>query len=454
MKDFLDELLISAKDFKEIDTTDYVGLLDALLVGQTYRPQYGSHPRLHILSPIEARMLRFDLVILGELNEGSWPMSGKSDPWMSRPMRDEFGLPLPEKKIGQSAHDFAQLLSSQNVVITRSEKLDGTQTIPSRWLLRLDAILNIIGHKDSLTPKLPWVKWAKLLNKAENHIKIDAPCPNPPIEARPRKLSATSIEKLMRDPYWVYANKILGLKKLDDIDKEPGGAEFGNFVHDALEEFVKDYNSIEPDNRYEYLLKLGRAILQKENLKFAVVSFWWPRFERIAAWIVQNEEKRRKNNIDVLTEIQGRYEIVNDSGTFMLEARADRIEVDSEGGMFIVDYKTGVSPSPTDVKLGFSPQMTLEGVIAQKGGFGKGVNVKSLEYWKLSGGQKDAETKYAGYRKSEELEELLENAEKGVSDLLEAMFFQKSPFLSAPNPEKELVYNDYEHLERMKEWAD
>ncbi|PIR38135.1 MAG: double-strand break repair protein AddB [Alphaproteobacteria bacterium CG11_big_fil_rev_8_21_14_0_20_39_49] len=454
LKDFLDELLISSKDFKQIDPTDYLGLLDALLTGQTYRPQYGSHPRLHILSPIEARMLRFDLVILGELNEGEWPLSGKSDPWMSRPMRDDFGLPLPEKKIGQSAHDFVQLLSSENVLITRSEKLDGTQTIPSRWLLRLDAVLNITGKQGALKPKLPWVKWARLLNKADSYLKMEAPCPNPPVECRPRKLSVTSIEKLMRDPYWIYANKILHLKKLDEIDKEPGGAEFGNFVHDVLEEFIKQYDSIKPEDRYTYLLELGRNILQKENLKSAIISFWFPRFERIAAWIVQNEEKRRENNIDVLTEIKGKYNIIYAGEIFTLEARADRVEIDEDGNICIVDYKTGTPPSAKEVKLGLSPQMTLEGVIAKKGGFDREGKVKSLEYWKLSGGQKDTQSKYAGYKNQEELASLLEDAENGAKSLIEVMFFQENPFLSIPNKEKEITYNDYKHLERVKEWGE
>jgi ATP-dependent helicase/nuclease subunit B len=454
LKEFLDELLISAKGFKNIDPSDYVGLLDALLAGQTYRPPYGSHPRLFILSPIEARMLRFDLVILGELNEGSWPMSGKSDPWMSRPMRSSFGLPLPEKKIGQSAHDFVQLLASPNVVITRCEKLDGTQTIPSRWLLRLDAILNILGQQDAIKPKEQWQKWAKMLNKPEYVKAIQPPAPNPPVESRPKNLSVTSIEKLMRDPYWIYANKILHLKKLDDIDKEPAAAEFGNFIHDTLEVFVKEYDSIEPENRYNYLLEAGRQILQKENLKPAVISFWWPRFERIALWIIQNEEERRKNGITVLSEIKGKYIINCKDGIFTLEARADRFEIDKQGNIAIIDYKTGTPPASLDVRLGLSPQMTLEGIIANNNGFEKQGRVVALEYWKLSGGQTDAKIQNAGYKKADEIKQLIEDAQDGVSQLVDIMFFKQTPMLSCPNPDKAIAYNDYEHLERLKEWGE
>jgi len=454
LKEFVDELLICAKDFKKINPIDYAGLFDALLAGQTFRQPYGSHPRLYILSPIEARMLRFDLVILGELNEGSWPMSGKSDPWMSRPMRNEFGLPLPEKKIGQSAHDFAQLLSSPNILITRSEKLDGTQTIPSRWLSRMDAILNILNLQDMVKPDQPWVKWARLLDKPENMQRIEPPCPNPPIEARPRKLSVTAIEKLMRDPYWIYANKILNLRKLDDIDKEPGGAEFGNFVHDALEEFVNKYDSLKPEEYYNYLLEQGKIIIEKQDLKPAIVSFWWPRFKRIAMWMVQNEEQRRKSDIAVLCEIKGKYLIQCGDELFTLEARADRFEVDDEGNITIIDYKTGTVPSVSDVKAGLSPQMTLEGVIADNKGFEKDGKVKALEYWKISGGQNEASIQNIGGKKATDLDDILADATEGVGKLVNKMFFEDTPFICSPNSDKVLKYNDYEHLERIKEWAD
>ena len=49
-----------------------------------------------------------DRVVLGGLIEGTWPPETRSDPWLSRPMRLELGLDLPERRIGLSAHDFAQ----------------------------------------------------------------------------------------------------------------------------------------------------------------------------------------------------------------------------------------------------------------------------------------------------------------------------------------------------------
>jgi ATP-dependent helicase/nuclease subunit B len=453
LKEFFDEFLISAKDFKDIKPQEYLGLVDAMLAGQTYRPAYGTHPRLFILSPIEARMLHFDLVILGELNEGSWPNSKKSDPWMSRPMRDDFGLPLPEKRIGQSAHDFAQLLAAKNVVITRSEKLNGTQTIPSRWLMRLNALLRILRCVENVEPKEPWLKWAELLNRPQIIKACDPPAPNPPINVRPNKLSVTAIETLMRDPYSIYAKNILKLRPLEPIDKEPSGAEFGIFIHNLLETYFKQYNLIKNQDHFEYIQELARNIISEQKIKPTIVSFWWPRFERIAKWFIENERIRRKNNIQIFSEIGGEYKINAADKEFTLHARADRIETDSQNNITIIDYKTGTIPSDTDVLLGLSPQMTLEALIANNQGFFISGHTVTLEYWKLSGGQNIAEIRNAGYKKSDELEHIINEAEKGVKDLILNMFFQESPFLSCPNSDQSPKYNDYEHLARIKEWG-
>src|SRR3546814_2943952 len=99
------------------------------------------HPRLHIWGPLEARLQHADIVILGGLNEGTWPREARPDPWLSRPMRERFGLPLPERRIGLSAHDFAQAFCAPRVMLTRAEKVDGAPTVPSRFLARLETVL-------------------------------------------------------------------------------------------------------------------------------------------------------------------------------------------------------------------------------------------------------------------------------------------------------------------------
>ena len=119
----------------------YPAVFEVLLAGRVFRPEYGMHPRLKILSPIESRMQRFDLVILGGLNEGSWPPELLADPWFNRQMRLAIGLSAPERRIGLAAHDFMMLAAAPEVILTRAEKLNGAPATPSRWLVTLDKLL-------------------------------------------------------------------------------------------------------------------------------------------------------------------------------------------------------------------------------------------------------------------------------------------------------------------------
>ena len=77
---------------------------------------------------------------LADLNEGTWPPDTRSDPWLSRPMRLELGLNLPELRVGLSAHDFAQALGAPEVILTRAAKQAGAPTVRSRFLQRVAAV--------------------------------------------------------------------------------------------------------------------------------------------------------------------------------------------------------------------------------------------------------------------------------------------------------------------------
>ena len=116
------------------------------------RPRAALHPRLFIWGPLEARLQQPDLVILGSLNEGVWPRHQEAGPWLSRPMRGKLGLTPPERRIGLSAHDFAQALGASEVYLTRAMKVDGVPTVPSRWLQRLSALVKATGLERRSSP--------------------------------------------------------------------------------------------------------------------------------------------------------------------------------------------------------------------------------------------------------------------------------------------------------------
>jgi len=454
LADFVHELLNALGDFASMPGNRYGAFLDALMADRAVRPRYGKHPRLFIWGTVEAQMQQADLTILGGLNEGVWPPEAGADPWMSRPMRRNFGLPAPEHRVGQSAHDFQQLFCSPDVVMTRALRIEGTPTVPSRWLLRIENILRKSGMSMEKPDAAEWRALADLIDEPapEMRVKIGRPAPKPPVSARPDRLSVTQIETWMRDPYAIYARHILGLRKLDGIDEDPGAADYGNLIHDALDQFIARYpEHLPPDGEHELLI-IGREVFKPLAARPGLWAFWWPRFERIAKWFIQTEAARRDAVRKSYTEQAG---TLDTSSGFQVYARADRIDQLRDGGIAIIDYKTGAPPSQGDVANGFAPQLPLEAAIAEKGGFGDvpAGPPASMAFWKLSGGDPAGEiVEINTGRMKTTPAELAHAAVDGVNGLAAAFADPATPYLSVPHPDHAPKYSDYVHLARLREW--
>ncbi|MCH8097429.1 MAG: double-strand break repair protein AddB [Proteobacteria bacterium] len=464
MAGFVAELNDALGDFPPAGGRHYPALLDALLVGRVVRPRYGQHRRLHIWGPLEARLQHADLVILGGMNEGTWPPQAEPDPWLSRPMREAFGLPLPERRIGLSAHDFVQAFSAPRVAMTRATRVEGTPTVPSRWLLRLDNLLEAEGARAGLRQGVEWLAWQQSLDRPEAFDSPSRPEPRPPVAARPRSLSVTEVETWIRNPYAIYARHVLGLRPLDAIDADPGAAERGTFIHRSLDRFLRQWPESLPEDARERLIDIGREVFAEALGRPGVWAFWWPRFERIAGWFVDFERARRARRPQaarlLLSEGRGQITLGGPAGPFVLSARADRIDrledFPGEGGktadgLAIIDYKTGGLPAKGDIAKGFSPQLGLEAAIASRGGF-EGVPalpVAELSYWRLSGGDPPGSEQTI----KEDPEEIAAAALAGLERLIAVFDDASTPYLAHPRPAKAPRFDDYGHLARVKEWS-
>lgn len=450
---FLSELQDAARDLPPVSPDAYAALIPALMQGRVVRPAYGAHPRLSIWGPLEARLQHADLVILGGLNEGVWPPEPAPDPWMSRPMRKQFGLPAPERRVGLSAHDFMQAASASAVILTRAEKAEGQPTVPSRWLTRLDALLVHLTWEHAFRDAGPWLGWrSALIESGLPTTPVGRPAPRPPVAARPNRLSATRIEIWMRDPYVIFAQYILGLNPLDPLEADPGAAERGTFIHNALDAFIANQTGPLTETAYEDLLACGREAFGPALTRPGVRSFWWPRFERVARWFVAQESKRRPTLSESFTEIKGSTALKTEGGEFTLRATADRIDRLVDGNYSIVDYKTGQPPSEKAVIDGMSPQLPLEAAILDRNGFTGIENGRTalLEYWRLSGGDPPGEAKALN---KVDPEKAAAEAIAGVIRLADAFADPATPYLAMPRPSFALRYNDYAHLARIAEWA-
>lgn len=443
-------LLDHADILPPVDGAHYPELLFELLASATYRPAYGLHPRLHILSPIEARLQHYDLVILAGLNESSWPPMPEADPWMSRPMRQAFGLPAIEMAVGQSAHDFYMLAMAPEVLLTRARKIDGSPTIPSRWLVRLETLIANLALDtwQQMQVQEYFHAGRLLLDEPIPLPAIGKPAPMPPREARPKQLSVTAIDTLLRDPYAIYSRYILRLKPLNPLDQNPDAADFGRLVHKALEQFVRNHPSILSVDAYEQLLACGKEAFHQLADRPAMASIWWPRFEGIARWIVDQEKIHRSQATHIFAELEGKWSFEIAGQDFTLTTRIDRLEITRESMINLIDYKTGSLPEGADVKRGLANQLPLEALIVQNGILSPPVPVPGngfrLEYWKLSGNAKLCDIM--------PIKADLAQAQDRLQETLTRFSNPKTPYTANSDPTLDIRHNDYEHLIRRQEW--
>ena len=453
MAEFVAELDEALADFPPMDGRRWMALLDALLAGRVQRPRFGRHPRLAIWGPLEARLQQADTVILGGLNEGTWPPESPIDPWFSRPMRRALGLSSIDRRIGQAAHDFLQAAASApSLMLTRSLRVEGAPTVPSRWLLRLDSLLRLVGIKPETIHAGVWLGWQAGLDGRPAFKPARAPAPCPPVPLRPSRLSVTEIETWMRDPYAIYARHILGLEPLDPLDADPTAAERGSFIHEALEKFVGAYPDELPKDAYAKLLDCGRKAFGRALDWPTVQAFWWPRFERIARWFLDVEAERRPLVAASLVEARGELELLLPGcRPFRLRGKADRIDRLKTGGLVIIDYKTGRVPTSPQVENLHAPQLPLEAAMVAAGAFAgiEKARVAELAYWSLKGGREIAEilpikgdAVALGVRARAQLETLIAAYEDPAM-----------PYLPLPDPDFGLAAGPYDQLSRRGEWG-
>ena len=447
---FASELRAAADNLAPLAPVAYPNLFDVLTGPRKVRARYGRHPRLFIWGPLEARLQQADLMILGGLNEGTWPAEAAIDPWLSRPMRADLGLSPPERRIGLAAHDFAQGACVPEVCLTRSLKVDGAPTVASRWLLRLE---NLLAPRKTSEPAADtWTAWVEAIDRPLKIAALAAPRACPPLIARPDRFSVTEIETLIRDPYAIYAKRVLKLEPLEPLDSLAGALERGTLVHKALEIFTKAHPKDLPPDLAGRLIEVGEGLFADAPDRPGVAAFWWPRFVDIAYWLADLEPSLRATAARTLAECPG--QMVLEEGltrAVTLVAKADRIGVGADGHLTIYDYKTGVVPSKPQVDAGLAPQLPLEAAIAATGGF-DGVPAggqSALVYLRLTGGDPAGEVKPV----SDGDEDLAAVTLAGLLDLLGDFENPTTPYLARPRPAFIGRPGRYDHLARVKEWS-
>jgi len=443
--------------------SDYPAFFTALAAERPVACGHGRpHPRLRILGLLEARLMTVDRIVLGGLDEGVWPMKTVTDAFLNRPMRERVGLNPPERRIGQSAHDFVEALGHHDAVITRAAKREGAPTVPSRFLQRLRAFAGEACWERAVAEGRRFLAYAAHLDRGTGAVpRLTQPKPRPDPALFPRTLSVTEVETLVRDPYVIFARHVLGLDPLEPVAAQPGASERGTLIHEILGKFAETYPVALPEPA-EARARLG-AIARDAFAAIAATypelyAEWWPRYERLAGRFLDWEEARRGGLTRVHAEVSGKWMIPLGTESVTLRARADRIEMGRDGTACIVDFKTGQPPSNREVFAGFSPQLTLEAAMLLHGAFAglpRASATPDLLYVHASGGRKPFEPAPIKPPKGEEraVAAIVAEHEARLRGLLARFLTGEAAYTSRPYPKFAKSYGEYDHLARVLEWS-
>ncbi len=433
-----------------LGANDYADLFGAVLSRAEVRDPDLPHPDIMIWGTLEARVQGADLVILAGLNDGIWPALPPPDPWLSRDMRRRTGLLMPEQRVGLSAHDFQQAFGAREIILSRAIRDAEAQTVTSRWLNRWVNLLggmSIAGKQaldDMRDRGAKWVALAHALDRPAHRMPpATRPSPRPPVDARPRQLSVTRIEKLVRDPYAIYAEYILRLRPIDPPRQSPDAPVRGTILHRIFERFINE-SKVNPAalNRARFM-EIADQVLESDAPWPTARRLWRARLERVIDWFLETEAKRRQIALPAETEAKGALYLPELD--FTLTGTADRIDRTAGGEWVIYDYKTGTLPSKDQIKY-FNKQLMLEAVMIEHGAFDKVPRGRVFSVGYIGLGAKSDDPSY-----------LLAPGDSdtiaGELRQLIGEYQQRSRgYTSLRATESQRITHDYDHLARFGEW--
>lgn len=452
--------VIETQDTLAATGPQWADITTALLAGVGIKPKSLSHPSVFIWGTLEARLQRVDTLVLGGLNEGTWPGATANNPFLSRAMKTEIGLEPPERRIGQSAHDFVEGLGTRKLLLTRALRQGGAPSVASRFLQRLLAVTGRDIADAMRVRGAGYLGYVALIDdtpEAARQAFASRPAPTPDADRQPRRYSFSEVTKLRRDPYAVYARHVLKLDPLDPFNEDPGVLDRGNIYHAIVQRFIE--SGIEPHGgaAESHIIEIVHQVFEEWTLPAHVDAVWRSRAVEMAKRFLEWEAGRRPLIARSMVE-QSAYLQVTEA--MAVSGRADRIDIRTDGRADIIDYKTGASPSAKVARTLLDPQLALEAAVLKGGGFRelKPHETQDLQYVRLRPGSRfSVDTVNNEGGRGDNTRSAMELAEESMSQLIrltEALKDKKAGFKSRVAPFKDGDHGgEYDHLARVAEWS-
>ncbi|HEY9010502.1 MAG TPA: PD-(D/E)XK nuclease family protein, partial [Devosia sp.] len=434
-------------------------VLSALLAGFSVQTPPIGRDDIAIWGELEARLQSPDLMILAGMNEDIWPPVADPGPWLSRGMRIGIGLEPPERRQGLAAHDFAMAIGNAEVLIAYAERIGTSPALPSPLLQRLDAFIGADEARALRRRGARWLTEAQAIDFAGIPRPALRPEPRPAANIRPRRLSITEIEPLMRSPYDIYAKHVLRLQWLEPLGTEPSARERGTMIHSVFEKAVELGLDFESPDALAKMMGMARQAFAGLDAIKERRDIWLKRFERAARQFLEFERRRDHDIVERNAEKRGEWPFPA-LDNFLLVGKADRLDVRRDGTLEIIDFKTGGVPAPKDMTAFEAPQLLLEAAMAKAGVF-PGLpprDSSALTYIKIGLGPAAFQIKPFKLRNGMSLMQAADEIVRRMQGHVDAFLLHDAlPMTARIRPRVETgrksYPGDYDHLARTDEWT-
>jgi len=439
-----------------LGAVDAEAVLEVLMSGYSVIKPGTSRRDIAIWGRLEARLQTADLMVLSALNEGSWPEVADPGPWLSRGMRLKAGLEPPERQHGLAAHDFEMGMGCSNVLLTCSERIGTSPAATSRLLQRFLAL----GGKEAANAMRArgeeLLQIARRLDRVEQVIPATR-APSPPAALRPKSLSITEVETLIRSPYELYAKYVLALTPLDPLGEEAGARERGTLVHEVFARFVEQGHDVMARQAEQILVEIAADVFGVLAARPERRDIWLRRFTSAIEGFLAFERSRNHKVRQRYAEKKLRWTFQVAGTDFTLRGRADRIDVLSDNSFEIIDFKTGSVPGSAEMRNFLAPQLLLEAAIAGARGFENTdpAPTSALTYIKIGAGPKAFVPTGFVLAKNMDIKAASEEILNRVQSQVEAYLLSDTHPMHArllPKPNQSFR-SPYEHLARSDEWT-
>jgi len=383
-----------------------------------YFDKFNNDSSIDLLSSIEARLLNYDILIVSSLNDGDFPKI-ENHGWIGAKIKNELKVNKSLKIIGQNAYDFCNYLSNKKVYLTNSLSRLGSTNVESQFLTRLKTFGNLVN--------INFVKNIEDFSNRARKFYLTNPQPSVSFENLPTSYSITEISKLINNPYYIYVKKILKIEELKPIDYEASHAEFGSFVHNALEEYIKNPDHVNFDKIFDkyFLSKQAKLI-------------WLPKFKIFFEFFLRDNQQFKNCQNLIEESIYSQINIIE------LRGKVDRVII-KDGKLIIIDYKTGQTPSKRSVLEWLEPQLLIYALILSEGIL-KNYKINQLSYWKLN--NSDGSKIIQIIDDENEIENLIVKTKQQLQQLFD-FFAENKLFFSTQKIDDDNIPN----LSRINEWS-